>query len=499
MAADSEACDTLGREGEGLTLYVSTDGDDIVHSGWLAAPMAGDGPLASLTAARDALRGVRRRYAACGRPAPHARVYVRSGTYRLTKPLTLTAEDSDTEWLRHPADSANPIHSGGARLSGEWQREVGGAWSLRLDKPFPFNQLWVDGKRAVRAREPEQGGYYRMAVALPSPLSELGFVAEPADLRGLAGYNRSGQNSSDVVPELVIFSSWQANRRHPSAVLAHNSTVLLASPASIDVDPYANSGSRYYFENYREACDSAGEWFYDGARGELLWQPRSPDEPHPSKLTFEAPRLTGPLLRLENTTRVTVANLSFEHTDWGIAAVNTSSGTVQEASFLAEAAVHLRNATHCRLEGVAVERVGAHGIWIEGGSSHNTVRGCLVRDTAAGGIRVGRGKPLINTPDGTAHTAILDSTVVHGGAVFPGAGGIIVQKVSHTLVQNCEVAYFNAHGISVGWTWDYRPSEASQNTVRDCYVHHLGNGVLSDLAGVYLLVRIAQAENSDAT
>ena len=92
-----------------------------------------------------------------------------------------------------------------------WQREVGGAWSLRLDKPFPFNQLWVDGKRAVRAREPEQGGYYRMAVALPSPLSELGFVAEPADLRGLAGYNRSGQNSSDVVPELVIFSSWQAN------------------------------------------------------------------------------------------------------------------------------------------------------------------------------------------------------------------------------------------------------------------------------------------------
>ena len=33
-------------------------------------------------------------------------------------------------------------------------------------------------------------------------------------------------------------------------------------------------------------------------------------------------------------------------------------------------------------------------MWVENASSHNTIDSTLVRDTGAGGIRVGTGKPL---------------------------------------------------------------------------------------------------------
>ena len=126
-------------------------------------------------------------------------------------------------------------------------------------------------------------------------------------------------------------------------------------------------------------------------------------------------------------------------------------------------------------------------MWVENASSHNTIDSTLVRDTGAGGIRVGTGKPLRDAPDGSDHNTLVDSTLVQGSAVFHEGNGLLIQKVSHTTVLRCEVAYFNHVGISVGWTWTYTPSEANHNVVQDCHVHHLGNGDLSDLAGIYFL------------
>ena len=72
----------------------------------------------------------------------------------------------------------------------------------------------------------------------------------------------------------------------------------LAHDARILLEPYANSGSRYYAENFAAACDSAGEWFLNTANSTLLWQPRFPGE-DPRTLEFIAPVLQGELLLLD--------------------------------------------------------------------------------------------------------------------------------------------------------------------------------------------------------
>ena len=66
------------------------------------------------------------------------------------------------------------------------------------------------------------------------------------------------------------------------------------------------------------------------------------------------------------------------------------------------------------------------------------------------------------------------------------------------MIADNEVAYFSHVGISTGWTWDYTCPDccsgqqptcvgAINNTVTGNHVHHLGNGDLSDLAGIYFL------------
>ncbi|HUT88526.1 MAG TPA: hypothetical protein VMY37_03465 [Thermoguttaceae bacterium] len=74
-------------------LYVSTAGND-AWSGRPAQPNATltDGPFATLTKARDALRELRKQ----GPLRGPATLRIRGGTYGLTEPLVLEPEDSGT-------------------------------------------------------------------------------------------------------------------------------------------------------------------------------------------------------------------------------------------------------------------------------------------------------------------------------------------------------------------------------------------------------------------
>src|SRR5436305_1961975 len=110
-----------------------------------------DGPISTLAAARDKLRELRR----AGDRSPMT-VTVRGGTYFLDEPLVLTPEDSGVTYAAAPGERA--VISGGRRITG-WTKKSGAPATASAD--FEFHQLFVGGRRAIRARTPNQG-YYRV-------------------------------------------------------------------------------------------------------------------------------------------------------------------------------------------------------------------------------------------------------------------------------------------------------------------------------------------------
>src|ERR1035437_7690919 len=110
-----------------LTLYVATNGNDL-WSGRLVTPNKArtDGPLSSLAAARDRIRGER----IGNQPV---QLLVRGGTYCLPAPFVLEPQDSgtaETPVVYAAFQREKPVFSGGRAIAGF--RQTGNLWETTI-------------------------------------------------------------------------------------------------------------------------------------------------------------------------------------------------------------------------------------------------------------------------------------------------------------------------------------------------------------------------------
>jgi len=167
-----------------LVVHVGITGDD-------SADGSQAKPVGSLIGARDALRRLR----AAGDARP-VRVVVADGTYRFAEPLVLMPEDGGTAEapVRYEAaPGARPDFSGGRVITG-FQPAKDGLWVAKIPEAaagdWYFEQLFVNGRRAVRARTPNRFWSYILdLVEVPAlrsghrlfqrPPTESNFLAVP--------------------------------------------------------------------------------------------------------------------------------------------------------------------------------------------------------------------------------------------------------------------------------------------------------------------------------
>lgn len=149
---------TAAAEPAVMVYYVAVDGND-AWSGKLPAANAHktDGPFASITRARDAIRKLKAEQGTLRQPV---NVQVRAGTYKISKTIALLPEDSGTRtcpisYTAYPGET--PVLRGGTSVSG-WQTDDGKLYHVNLPEVkagrWYFRQLFVDGRRQVRARYP---------------------------------------------------------------------------------------------------------------------------------------------------------------------------------------------------------------------------------------------------------------------------------------------------------------------------------------------------------
>ncbi len=481
--------------------FVSPLGKD-TWSGKPADPGGSDGPFATVGRAQEAVRALRKTQ----KEPQSVRVVLRAGTYYLDSPLEFGPEDSGMQHapvVYTTATGEKAVLSGGRRLEGGRWGEVDGrrTWVVNIaevkEGNWRFRHLFVSGERRPRTRLPKQGEYRIKALPgysgdfLRSPTKQ--FVYDLGDLVP------TWRNLRDV--EIVGITKWLDNRLPIESVDPQTHTVTFDRPSLFALLSGDIPGS-YWVENVVEALDTPGQWYLDRHLGVLYYLPRPGEEMATAEMI--APRLPQ-VMRVVGREGAPVHDLRFEglvfaHTEWLPPPDYASS---LQAGIEVPGALQFDYAERCAVTGGGIEHIGNYGVEVGVGCVDVEISHNRITDIGAGGIRVGHffswetdGTGLLTErgrqrkaamPKGphSRRITVADNEIAHLGRFTPEAVGVFVGDNADIKVIHNHIHDLFYSGISLGSVQNFGPSQATGNIIEYNHVHDIGQGMLSDLAGIY--------------
>jgi len=443
-------------------------------------------------------------------PGQRAVIWMAGGEYAHAEPVSFGAADSFTSVVAvDPSDP--PVLLGSVPITG-WRpvtvnrRTVWAAPAPRASG----RRLYVDGSAAPRPRYPRDGF---LRVEEQEGLDPSGsFVGTLFDGAATFRYvdGQIPELAEEHAVEIVVPHYWVQERMPVDRIDRATRTVTstLTSIFALRDDASATF-ARYYLDNVAEALGEVdGEWYLDAtgaisglAGPHILYASAS----SPDALDVRFP-VTDAFVTVDGSAEAPVRevrfeNVSFAEADFAAVPPATPPFGVREdpqlpadgryaadvqAASTVPAALRFAFARGCAVTGGSVERVGGYGISLGAGSRGNLISGVTFRDLGAGAVRSGGGiDPL--AADFNRANEVSDCTAERGGQVYRGAVAVLFQHGSHNVIAHNEIREFPYSGVSVGWMWDYLSSPSEGNHIVGNHIHHLGQGRLNDMGGVYLL------------
>ena len=497
-------------------IWVAPNGNDN-DAGTKEAPMATVG--AALRKARESRR-------LGGSEDIH--IILRGGEYALTEPVFVRPEDSGV--IIEAAAGEEPVLSGGVDVKGwmkvkgkeYWEADlpvVGGRW-------LSFRQLWVDGKKAVRARDVEKDDDMNRILDVDKKNKVIWVPATKVDEKLVT----AGQL------EMVIHQMWAIAVLRVKTIDRVGDKLKLSFwepeshiefehpwPAPVmDSAHKQNGNSAYFLTNALELLDQPGEWYADVQKGKVYYWPRAGEDMNTVRVV--APVLTK-LVEVVGTIDRPVHDVQWKGIGF---AYSTWMRPSEQGHVPLQAGMYLLDAYKLKIPGTpdkmglenqawigrppgAVEasyacglvfsrcrfaHLASTGLDLIRGTSRDSISRCLFEDIGGTGIQVGvYSEPGFEThlpydpadPREVCHdeyiinNKVTDCTNEDWGCVGISAGYVHDIHIEHNAVS--EVSY---SGICVGWGWTRTVSCMRNNRI-------FGNSVVRyakhmfDVGGIYTL------------
>lgn len=510
-------------------IYVSCNGSDS-NDGSMSKP------LKSLRIALRQARNLRR----MADPAVKNGVYIHvsKGTYNLYEPLYIRPEDSGTAESPTVIIGDDATVSGGVSITG-WKR----AGKLMVaDTPMfngnllDFRQLYINGKKAVRARDVMNFDDMAHIRSLDKP-NQIMYVPATSAIRKLA------QSKNLRGAEMVLHEMWcVANLRikdiqvkgDSAAVTFHQpeSTIQFEHPwpcPMVNTKPFTredgkvlNLNSAFYLQGSQVLLDTPGEWYHDVVNHKVYYYPENGE----TIKEAIAPALET-VIKVDGTLDrpvhdVKIQGLKFAHTTW---MRPTTDGHVplQAGMYMLEgyklrpqtirpdrnhkldnqgflgrpaSAVTVSNAANISFDGCTFSSLGSSGIdYVEGTHGGNIVN-CTFTDIAGNGIVAGSFSPeafethLPYDPSDRRVVCdglmIVNNKIENIGTEDWGCLGICCGYVSNCIIAYNEISEVPYSGINLGWGWTQSVNCMRGNEVYRNYIHHYAKHMY-DCAGIYTL------------
>jgi len=445
-------------------------------------------------------------------------IHLGTGTYFLDEPLRLRPEDSGLT-----IKGTEAVISGGLRVTG-WKKQ---GKLLVADvpdyqgRPVDFRQLWINGTKAIRARD----------------------VSDFEKMFRIRTYDKKNQtlwvpkNAVEKIQkapyaEMVLHEMWcTSNLRIKNITIQGDSAAVrfhqpeariqFEHPWPSPMTPNTEHPSPFYLTNALELLDEPGEWYHDIREHKLYYMPRQ-GETVKEAIVPVLETLVEFIGSAEHPVRhITIQGITFSHTTWMRPSekghVPLQAGMyLKEAYKLrpqidrpnnhkldnqgwlgrADAAIELRHTENINFESCQFTHLGGSGLDYIIGCKGGSVSKCLFTDIAMNGFVCGSFSPEglethlpyqptdfreVCTGQTVEQSEFYDVTNEDWGCVAICAGYVSGITIDHNTIH--DVSYT---GISLGWGWNRDLVCMKDNKVHANLIYNYAQHMY-DCAGIYTL------------